>query len=372
MTNIKQGTTEWLEEKKKYIGASEIYGLAHYYCKNELEAIGIDIFKEKPFVSAAELFLKVKFGFNLAHNVNSTKTKALFAFGSAMENYVFKRLQGELNAGHDDKQIKLEQKHDFVVNKEMHDYACCSPDGYIDLVEGRELKVKNLVDYSINKDMGQGVLELKTMRHQELQGLLDENLGAPAKYMLQNQYQMMVLGKKWGVISILLPKEAKIEIEGYDFPSDDAFVKGAMMQAMKYDEFEYLYKHYELVTFAHPIYQQYQDIINKSLKLFKEDIDEGKVPDTDYDFAATTRVRAMMQQHKAGFDVLELEETDEVDQLLNSRHEAASLEKENKEAKEKYDTHIASLTKAKYSKVIGTKNKLSYGIDGKMRYKNLE
>lgn len=142
MTNIKQGTTEWLEEKKKYIGASEIYGLAHYYCKNELEAIGINTSKEKPFASAAELFFKVKFGFNLAHNVNSTKTKTLFAFGSAMENYVFKRLQGELNAGHDGKQIKLEQKHDFVVNKEMHDYACCSPDGYIDLVEGRELKVK--------------------------------------------------------------------------------------------------------------------------------------------------------------------------------------------------------------------------------------
>lgn len=58
--------------------------------------------------------------------------------------------------------------------------------------------------------MGQGVLELKTMRHQELQGLLDENLGAPAKYMLQNQYQMMVLDKKWGVISILLPREEKL------------------------------------------------------------------------------------------------------------------------------------------------------------------
>ena len=189
MTEIKQGTNEWLAAKKQYIGGSEIYGLAHHYCKNELEAIGIDLYKEKPFTSAQELFLKVKFGFDLARK-DTAAMKSLLAFGNAMEGYVFKRLQGELNTGHDNKQIKLEQKHDFVVNKDMHDYACCSPDGYIDLVDDRSLQVRGLPDYSITKEMGRGALELKTARHDALQGLLDENVGAPAKYMLQNQYQI--------------------------------------------------------------------------------------------------------------------------------------------------------------------------------------
>jgi hypothetical protein len=364
MTEIKQGTNEWLAAKKQYIGGSEIYGLAHHYCKNELEAIGIDLYKEKPFTGAQELFLKVKFGFDLARK-DTAAMKSLLAFGNAMEGYVFKRLQGELNTGYDNRQIKLEQKHDFVVNKDMHDYACCSPDGYIDLVDDRSLQVRGLPDYSITKEMGRGALELKTARHDALQGLLDENVGAPAKYMLQNQYQMMVLGKKWGVISILLPREKNIEIEGLEFPSDDPFVKGSMMQAMLHDEFEYLYNHYELITFAHPIYQQYQDIINKSLKLFKEDIDNNNVPTVHDDYAATARVREMMRQIRPeGFDVLELKETDELDQLINDRQEAQALIAKNTDAKKEIEAEIMKRTKAKYSKVIGTENKVSYSTKG--------
>lgn len=364
MTVIKQGTDEWLTAKKQYIGGSEIYGLAHHYCKNELEAIGIDLYKEKPFTSAQELFLKVKFGFDLARK-DTTAMKSLLAFGNAMEGYVFKRLQGELNTGHDNKQIKLEQKHDFVVNKEMHDYACCSPDGYIDLVDDRSLQVRGLPDYSITKEMGRGALELKTARHDALQGLLDENVGAPAKYMLQNQYQMMVLGKKWGVISILLPREKNIEIEGLEFPSDDPFVKGSMMQAMLHDEFEYLYSHYELITFAHPIYQQYQDIINKSLKLFKEDIDNNNVPIVHDDYAATARVRDMMKQIKPeGFDVLTLFKEDNLDQLINERQGLKLRINDYSYDMRRIEGKIMELTKAKYSKIIGTENKVSYSTKG--------
>lgn len=128
-------------------------------------------------------------------------------------------------------------------------------------------------------------------------------------------------------------KRRKIEIEGYDFPSDDAFVKGAMMQAMKYDEFEYLYKHYELVTFAHPIYQQYQDIINKSLKLFKEDINNNNMPTLpifiskeDDDYSVITRIRQMVRHTQPeGFDTLVLQKTEELDTSIKRRQKAAKL-----------------------------------------------
>ena len=369
---IKQGTPEWLEEKKKYIGASEIYGLAHHYCQSELMAIGVDIFKEKPFTTAAELFLKIKYDFNL-ERTDSEASRVTLAFGSAMEDYVFKRLRGELNANHDHNQIELSQKHDFITNPDFHKYAACSPDGYINLVGDRELPVKGLSNYQITKEFGEGVVELKTMRSKELQGLLDENVGAPAKYMLQNQYQMMVTGKKWGVISILLPREYQVNVNGGLFSSDGEFFKGIALSAMNHDEFEYLYSIYDLVTFAHPVYEQYQNIINKSLKLFCEDLKNNKVPIVYDNYAATARVRKMMKQIKPeGFDILELKETDELDQLINNRQEAKVLISKNSEAKDEIDTKIMQLTKKQYSKIIGTQYKVSYSVNGTMNFSKIK
>ena len=369
---IKQGTPEWLEEKKKYIGASEIYGLAHHYCQSELMAIGIDIFKEKPFTTAAELFLKIKYDFNL-ERTDSEASRVTLAFGSAMEDYVFKRLRGELNANHDHNQIELSQKHDFIINPDFHKYAACSPDGYINLVGDRELPVKGLGNYNITKEMGEGVVELKTMRSQELQGLLDENVGAPAKYMLQNQYQMMVTGKKWGVISILLPREYQVNVNGGLFSSDGAFFKGIALSAMNHDEFEYLYSIYDLVTFAHPVYEQYQNIINKSLKLFCVDLKNDNEPIIYNNHEAVTRVRKMMEQIRPeGFDTLKLKETDELDQLINSYCEAHAKMKDEQSEKEEIGKKIIKLTKERYSKIIGTEYKVSYSVKGTMIFNEIK
>ena len=87
---IKQQTTEWQEARKNTIGASEIYSLVHHYCKDELSALDIDPLKEKPFLGAQELYLK------LAGAELLPIDPVLSDFGNRMEPYILTRCQEEL------------------------------------------------------------------------------------------------------------------------------------------------------------------------------------------------------------------------------------------------------------------------------------
>src|SRR5260221_13396943 len=131
MTSIKQNTPEWLAAKVSKIGASEIYSLIYHYCRPELEKLGVDLIKEKPFKSALELFLKIK------HGIENNDIKEVYSeFGHGMEPYICQRLKKELS------ECRVNTTDDFVLNEILHNLAACSPDGYIKL-----LKDKELIDY---------------------------------------------------------------------------------------------------------------------------------------------------------------------------------------------------------------------------------
>jgi hypothetical protein len=105
---IKQHSPEWLEAKKSRVGASEIAGLVHYYCKEELKALKIDF---EPYNTALQTWAKVKFGIELPF------PKSISRWGLGMEQYIAGRFHRE------QKQIGCIQTDDFIIKDEL---SACS------------------------------------------------------------------------------------------------------------------------------------------------------------------------------------------------------------------------------------------------------
>ena len=175
------------------------------------------------------------------------------------------------------------------------------------------------------------------------------------------------------MISILLPKENNINFCGNEFDSNDDFIKGIMAEKMTNNEYEYLYELYDLVTFVNPLYQNYQDIIIKSLKLFQEDLDNNRPPKCDDNFEANERFKKMLAQVKPEqFGELTVDYGNEIDQMLNDRAEIKSeISKLNNEIKI-IDNELMQLTRKNYNTVIGTQYKLAYDKKGTMRVTKLK
>ena len=118
---IIQGTKEWLEAKKKTIGASEIFTLVHHYCSNELrdyaDQCGINLIKEKPFRTVQELFIKVFYEVETS-NIDPDVAR----FGLKMEDYVASVVLNDIQS------CNIDRPNDFVKNESLHSLASCPPD----------------------------------------------------------------------------------------------------------------------------------------------------------------------------------------------------------------------------------------------------
>lgn len=89
---VKQGSKNWLKEKMSMIGSSEIFGLISYYItERELQNMGIntDDFTDKPYVSAFELYHKIK---NPHLYIGNRLSKSRSMFGKRGEQIIFEIL----------------------------------------------------------------------------------------------------------------------------------------------------------------------------------------------------------------------------------------------------------------------------------------
>lgn len=369
MTNkIIQGSPKWHEARKSKIGASEIFTLVHHYCAKELRAMGFDLLKEKSFRTIQELFLKIKFGAEL-----SPIDPICAKFGNGMESYVAYRLTQKLP------EIKIEKSKDFIINEILHPLAACSPDGYVETMND-----SHIPDFDktceINNQWGRGALELKTANYFTNFGAEE---GSKLQYIFQNQFQQMVLGFKWGIIAVLIPKQKEY---------DDPFFKGQILGRLYANEKlgsagvncwtpvglqENIDQYYDLYYYIHPNLPVFQQMILKALNAFQADLDaypadQSVFPRNSEDLTGLQREKKIWGQLWSDrFGILQLKQEDEVNYLLNQRHEAkiASMFAEGELLR--IENEIKQKTE-KYCEIIGTEQKMKWASNGVARFTKLK
>ena len=180
MTENKGLTAEQKENRKSFIGASDIYSLVRQYCQEELIELSkeaVDVFlivkntseqfaidpKEKSFKTCFETLADKK-------NIN-VKDELNFhlSFGSQMEDEVRKYCSQRFIVSNDKKFVDTGKK-----------WIGYSPDGYV------------FDNYNSGK---KGVLEVKTMSNWGAKSSL-----MPTKYYMQVQYQMFCSGLEYGLL----------------------------------------------------------------------------------------------------------------------------------------------------------------------------
>lgn len=350
---IIQGSEEWKAVRQSKIGASEVFTLVHHYCKKDLEALGLDLPKELPFRTIQELFLKIKFGAQL------TEIDPVFAqFGNGMEPYVAYRLSQELP------QLEIERSKEFLLNEELHPLAACSPDGYVETI-GEAILEDFDKKKEINSLWGRGALELKTANF--FAGF-SASQGAKLQYIFQNQFQQMVMGLKWGVIAVLMPKQSKF---------DELFFKGRMYELACSEEFEIVDEHYDLHHYVYPALPAFQAMIGKALALFQTDLDlydldQSRFPRNSEDSAGLQREKKMWGEiWPEHFGTLKVEAGSDLDDLIGKRVIAAGDEFVAKTSKENYTNQLLQRT-GKYVEVIGSTHKMKFAKDGSVRFSKVK
>jgi len=353
---IKQHTQEWLDAKLNTIGGSEIWSLVWHYKKEELRKIeeqhNINILSEKPFKSPMELFIKIK------HNLQDDSFSSVNReFGLAMEPYITSRLNTiELRDC-----VSAVQSEDFIQNKEIHSLASCSPDGYVNFVSPMEYLIDDK-GLKVSSDWGVGVLELKTTRYFDS---LTAEQGARYQYIFQIQYQMMVLGLKWGILATINPKQADL---------DNEFQKGKSVQAMEVLLIDYLNEIYDCNYYVYSAIPAIQRMIKESLVAFQEDLDNDNYASLIYGedpmlIKKDRKALSLAFPDRYGTLQLDLnkEEDKAINDLINQRMYANIEENKIKAEKDHIYNQLLEQTR-KYNRVIGSDYEFSYVSTKKCSY----
>jgi hypothetical protein len=357
MTNIEQGSQEWLQARQNKIGGSEIFSLVIHYCKKELEAMNFDLKEEKSFRSVQEMFMKLCLGAKmpLIDPMNSQ-------FGNGMEEYVAHRLQEALP------EIDVQRSKSFLDGKDLHELAACSPDGYIYIKDNHKLHdFDNTCE--IDSSWGEGMLELKTANFFANFGA--EN-GSKLSYIFQTQYNMMIRKNKWGLLAVLVSKEKSC---------DDAFLKGQILEKARNNKYDEINEYYDFYYYIYPELPAFQAMIIKSLKLFHEDVerylagDQSAFPRNSEDLKALEREKIMWGQvWPEHFGERQLDEEDELNKLLEERNIAKEENMFAEQAFRKIENEILSLIKQrgydKFIKIHGFGHRVQFQSNGIRFYKN--
>jgi hypothetical protein len=299
---IKQNTQEWLTEKQKYIGGSEIFALCLNYCKKELEQIGIK--DETSFKTALEIYLEKKF------DVKPDPINPVYsAFGLGMEEYIINRINEE------NKNFVATGSKDFIINSNVHKLAACSPDGFVEVED-------DFVDYDKKRiEASKGVLEVKTVPF----GFnFEAEAGAKWQYLFQVNYNALVCGNEWGMLACLTPKEQEF---------DNDFFKGKVLGILQGAEMnlsaaELAYKehfkdldslqYYNLYTYTYKANKTIQNICKLALERFQKALDDIILPnlsDNKEKLMREKKMLAKMYPEKYG----EINADQELSRLLDER-----------------------------------------------------
>jgi hypothetical protein len=219
---------------------------------------------------------------------------------------------------------------------------------------------------SIDLRWGMGALEIKTTNFFEG---FSAKQGAKLQYIFQHQFQMMVLGLKWGIIAVLVPKEKE---------SDDPFFKGRILEKAESGKFEEINQYYDLVDYVHPELPAFQSMITKALNAFQADLDAYNTnpsvfPRNSEDLAGLQREKQLWAQlWSEHFGKKQLEDTDSFNQLLNDRYQAQAESMFAEQNLLKITNEILAKTKAdgldKFCEIIGTENRLMWTKNGQIRF----
>ena len=360
---ILQHSPEWYEAKQSKISASEIFSLVHHYCNKELQTMGFDLVKERPFRTVQEMFLKVKFGAKLSEidPIHSL-------FGNGLEPYISYRLGQELP------QLSIERSKEFVVNEELHPLAACSPDGYVELQPLND-GTAYLEDFDntcrIDYTWGNGALELKTANY-----FANFDVGGcRLQYLFQLQYQLAVMGLNWGILAVLMPKSKEY---------DDPFFKGQVLKEVEMrvvDDYSFE-DCYQLKYYIYPVLPGFQALIMKALNCFQEaldkyDNDDSYFPRNSEDLIGLQREKQLWGQlWPEHFGKKELAGADELDKLLNERYQAQVEKMFAEQNFEKINNEILQRVKQsgddKYCEITGTEHRMSWIKNGQVRFYRLK
>lgn len=359
--NIIQGSEQWKEARQSKIGGSEVFSLCHHYCARELQEMGFDLSKERPFRTIQEMFLKIKFGAKLSE-IDPVHSE----FGNGLEAYTAYCLKQELP------ELEIERTKEFVLNPEFHELASCSPDGYITMNDS------TLPDFDktclIEQTWGRGMLELKTANY----FANFEQGGSRLQYLMQLCYNMMVADCKWGALAVLMPKEKQF---------DEPFFKGQILERLKWTDGLPYFKEthedninnfYDLKYYIYPELPAFQQMIIKSLNAFQADLDaydtdQSRFPRNSEDLAGLQREKAMWAQlWPEHYGKKQLDEEDELNKLLNDKYQAQVEKMFAEQAHELLTNQILQKVKSegldKFVEIVGTENRLSFIKNGQTRF----
>lgn len=230
-TPIQQNTPEWLDAKRSTIGGSEIYNLVLAFTTPEERKQYLPFFEEeKAFGSIMQTAIKFLYG------ISPEFDKLNREYGNAMElptvNFFNEKYNGVLNA---------EYTRDFIQHNEYRNISC-SPDGYVEL---EDIVNEYGSEVEITKDLGYGLLELKTTQHKD--AFKEE---AKMQYLFQCNWNAWVCGLNWYAVVLCYPK---------DFDLEKPEEKG---KRIAYADVNNYTKIYETVDFQEYFYKTNNAVIN--------------------------------------------------------------------------------------------------------------
>jgi hypothetical protein len=176
---------------------------------------------------------------------------------------------------------KYEGTQSFWENKEIHKYATCSPDGFVELLSEKQ----NFgTDEKINSTYGNGLLEIKTAKY----GINFEN-ELPFQYILQLQWNMLITGCKWGSLFVLLPKE---------FNGDALYNKGRRVALAEMKQFEILNCELNAKEWCYTENKLLQQLCVLALQRFEQALDGKTFPHLSSNATKNKRERMLLKYLK--------------------------------------------------------------------------
>lgn len=296
---IKQQSQEWLQEKRKYIGGSEIFSIVLHYCKKELEQIGIK--NETSFKTAIEIYLEKKFDVK-----PDPISQVCSEFGLGMEDFIINRINQENN------NFVATGSKDFIINSDIHELAACSPDGFVEAKE-------DSVDYDKKEvKASKGLLESKTV-------YFFSESHSKWSYLFQCNYNCMLLDLPFFVLPQLKVKDSEYDkdffkgktlgkIESLEILKDNF----KCLDKAKQDLYNHLDQYYDLEIYTHKANKTIQNICKLALKRFQEAMDNVILPnlsDNKDKLIREKKMLAKMYPEKYG----EIKADNELDYLLSER-----------------------------------------------------
>lgn len=280
--NKEEQKEQWLAERLKYVGASEISTVIKSECTEDeiRDAMGSsadEFIKDKLFTSPFCLYNYKK---ELA--TPPPFSPILSEFGHEMEKYAvmdFNQKHYEIiSEGCERINAYAENKpQELICCKKLHKLCAYTPDAFIEF--GND---KTLHKDVIKKD--RAVFEIKTSN---LFTFYKENWGIPEgqeevkfQYIIQAQYQLWIQNKinpnfKWAVLACILPKE-----------NDNDFWKGkavAWCQDLTDKNFKKLQENYAVYYWIYPIFKTLHKLFEIALNRWSERLQNCSEPKMDYE-----------------------------------------------------------------------------------------